>query len=71
MPRIIISKLPHAEQSGDWHDKPLRWQAAGPGSELFKFATKAGAQLWRKCRRMAGTQAGAMTLFLNTDPNTY
>lgn len=68
MPSIVISRLPRPEQSGDWHDKPLKWQAAGPGAELQKFATRKGAELYRKCRRMAGTQAGAFHLFLDS-PN--
>lgn len=53
--KITIEKLAHAEHHGDWHDKPTRWQAVGPGDELQKFATKRNAQLWAKIRRRASS----------------
>jgi hypothetical protein len=51
MNKITVSKLERAEHSGDWHDKPLRWQVAGPGNELQKFPTKRWATFYAKIRR--------------------
>lgn len=53
--KLTISKLARPVQCGDWHDKPLRWQVAGPGTELQKFQTKAGATLYAKIRRRAAS----------------
>jgi hypothetical protein len=49
--KIIIEKLPHQERSGDWHDKPLRWRVAGPGSEAQKFSTKKEARSYKSIRQ--------------------
>lgn len=51
--KITIEKLPNPEHSGDWHDAPLRWIVKGPGTETQKFATKAHATLYRRCRRQS------------------
>ena len=52
---LTVSKLPHAEHSGDWHDKPLRW-IVSDGIECQKFSTKTAAlnfaSRWRKSATM-------------------
>lgn len=63
MTTIRIEKLERPEHQGDWHDKPLKWQAVGPGSEVQKFATKADATLYARIRRKFATQQEAISLF--------
>lgn len=49
--KITVSRLKHAEQCGDWHDKPLKWTASGPGTEVQKFSTRKDAEHYAKLRR--------------------
>jgi len=62
--KIQISKMERSEHQGDWHDKPLRWQAVGPDSELQKFSTKKEASLWAKIRRRATSQFEAFRTYV-------
>lgn len=62
--KLIISKLPRPEHCGDWHDKPLRWQVAGPDRELQKFSTKKDAMLYRRIRKHARDFNEASTAFV-------
>lgn len=55
MNKVTVTKMPRAELQGDWHDRPLKWQAAGPGTEIQKFPTKREANLYAKIRRKAGS----------------
>lgn len=52
------------EQSGDWHDEPLRWAVKGPGEELQKFSTYADAERYQNCRQRAKNQGEAIGYFL-------
>lgn len=49
---ICVSKLPRPEQCGDWHDKPLKWKATGPGEEVQKFVTRKEAERYAMLRSM-------------------
>jgi hypothetical protein len=81
-PKVTVSRLAHVEHHGDWHDKPTKWQAVGPvradgSTEVQKFATRAGAELYAKCRRNASSERDAHIAFANTaltgllaDPDT-
>lgn len=51
--KIEIEKLARPVQSGDWHDKPLKWGVAGPGVERQLFVTKKNAELYARIRRKA------------------
>lgn len=62
--RSVIGKLAHNVLAGDWHDKPLRWEVR-TGSERQLFSTRRDAALYARCRRMAGTESGAISLFLS------
>jgi hypothetical protein len=49
--KITVTKMEKPEQSGDWHDQPVRWQVNGPKTEVQKFSTKADATLYARLRR--------------------
>lgn len=63
----VISKLPHPEHHGDWHDKPCRWQVT-TGTEVQKFSTRADARLYAACRAAARTELDAGRAFLYGTP---
>ena len=60
---ITITKLAQPEPCGDWHDKPLRWQVEGPGTELQKFCTKADAKLYATIRSRSASFNAASSTF--------
>jgi len=62
--QITVSKLERAEYSGDWHDKPLKWAAVGPGAELQKFSTRREAESYARLRR-SRPEAQAIREFIN------
>ena len=64
--KLTITKLERAEHNGDWHDRPLRWQVAGPDNELQKFSTKAEATLYAKIRRASVDAAQASRHYGNS-----
>lgn len=49
--KIEVIKLDSPERCGDWHDKPLKWKAVGPGDEVQKFATRQEAETYAALRR--------------------
>jgi hypothetical protein len=63
--KSTITKLPHPEQCGDWHDKPLRW-AVRTGTELQKFSTKKEALLYKRLRRLHGSESAAGAAYIAT-----
>lgn len=63
--RSTITKLPHPEPCGDWHDKPMRW-AVRTGTELQKFSTKKDAMLYKRLRRLHGSESAATTAYIAT-----
>ena len=62
--KVTVERLQQVEHQGDWHDKPLKWKAVGPGSELQKFSTKEEAQAYAKIRRQTKDFATAHLAFL-------
>lgn len=62
---VNIEKLSRPEQSGDWHDKPLRWCVRGPGVEVQKFSTKKDALKYRSVRRKSFDFTAAVATFVN------
>lgn len=65
--KIAVSKLPTREFSGDWHDAPLKWQVAGPDTELQKFSTKREAQHYASIRRKSASFNEACATFGRTN----
>ena len=64
--RVVVRALAHALFAGDWHDKPLKWEAAGPGErERQCFATKKDATVYAKLRRDL-SERDAHTAYLDT-----
>jgi hypothetical protein len=63
--QFTIERLEHAEQSGDWHDKPLRWIARCVQDWVYtqKFSTRKEAEFWRKCVRSVSDFHAASRLF--------
>lgn len=59
-----ITKLPHPEHCGDWHDKPLRW-AVRTGLELQKFSTKKDALVYKRLRRLHGSKRAAHQAYVD------
>lgn len=51
--KLTIQKLASPVRSGDWHDKPMRWEVLG--AERQMFATKKNATLWAKLRKASGS----------------
>jgi len=49
--RFKIVKLRHPVPSGDWHDKPMKWEAQCLTDWVFtqKFVSKRDAKLWARC----------------------
>ena len=66
-PSSVVEKLPNGVCVGDWHDRPLHWLVR-TGLERQLFATRRDASLYAQCRRMAGTEHGAIQLFLSDWP---
>ncbi len=66
----IISRLERPEQSGDWHDKPLRWKVQ-TNNEVQKFATKKGAELYARIRRKATSDVEACHAFARVELATF
>lgn len=49
---------------GDWHDKPLRWKATGPGDEVQLFSTKRDATAYASIRRKSANFQTASAAFV-------
>ncbi len=50
--KFTLTKLAHPIHSGDWHDRPGKWQVNGPESEMQTgFPTRKEAEMYAKCRR--------------------
>jgi hypothetical protein len=60
----LVRKLKAPEQSGDWHDKPLKWEVYGPGKECQKFQTRVGARFYAMLRNAAKDQPSAIDTFV-------
>lgn len=60
-----ITKLDSPVHSGDWHDKPLRWEIKNELGERQLFSTKREAEQWRAIRNRSASFSDAMTSFLN------
>lgn len=56
---IKIVRLFKVEESGDWHDAPLKWKVEGPKLEVQKFATKKEATRYASIRRTSKDQTEA------------
>lgn len=64
MNTITITKLPHAEQHGDWHDKPLKWSVGrrrvrhknSLQKRMLRFTEKSGEAVMVNFRRSAPTR---------------
>jgi hypothetical protein len=56
MSKISIEKLPSPEHSGDWHDKPLKWQVFVANKPEFrqKFSTLRDCRLYARLVRTLG-----------------
>ena len=65
MNRVTVTKLERPEYAGDWHDKPLKWAAVGPGNEVQKFSTRRHAEKYASFRRRSFTESDAQTAYLN------
>jgi hypothetical protein len=61
--QITISKLPHPEHHGDWHDKLLRW-AVSRGAELQKFPTREEARIYASIRHRLATEQSAIKIYM-------
>lgn len=61
-----ITPIIPPEHSGDWHDKPLKWQVNGL-PEVQKFPTKKDARMWIRIRKKAPSFIEAMRVFLWVD----
>lgn len=62
--KITVSALDVPRHTGDWHDKPARWQAVGPGDELQIFSTKKDALKYATCRRRTDNATDATRAFI-------
>lgn len=63
--KFSIERLPYAEQSGDWHDKPVRWTARTETPFLTqKFPTRKEAELWARLCRKHGNFSDACHAFI-------
>jgi hypothetical protein len=62
--KITIAKLATEIHDGDWHDAPLRWQVAGPGTEIQNFSTKKDAMLYARIRRKSDSWQAASTQYV-------
>lgn len=62
-----ITPIIPPEHSGDWHDKPLKWQVNGL-PEVQKFCTKKDAQAWIRIRKKVSSFNEASVLWLKLYP---
>lgn len=60
---ITVEKMESEVQSGDWHDKPLKWEVKGPGNERQMFSTKADASKYASIRRKSSSFNEACSTF--------
>ncbi len=63
---VRVSRMDKPQASGDWHDKPVRWQVSGPGSEVQKFSSRKDARLYASIRRRAASQKEAGDEFVRS-----
>jgi len=63
---ISVMKLGFEINTGDWHDKPLRWAVIGPDGETQNFSTKADAIRYRRIRKKSASFADASREFVLT-----
>lgn len=61
--KIEVIKLDPPERSGDWHDKPPKWKAVGPGKEVQKFTIRKDAERYARLRRML-SENDAISIFV-------
>lgn len=61
--KVTVSRLPSSIGSGDWHDRPLRWMAKGPGREVQHFSTRKEADAYARIRRASGSEFEAVVTF--------
>ena len=62
--KVTVERLSRTEHQGDWHDKPLKWKAVGPGNEVQKFSTQKEATSYAKIRRQTKDFATALLAFI-------
>ena len=62
--KVTVERLQQVEHQGDWHDKPLKWKAVGPGNEVQKFSTQKEATSYAKIRRQTKDFATALLAFI-------
>lgn len=63
-PIVTVSRLPHVEQHGDWHDRPTRYIVEGPNGEVQKFSTKREAENYAIDRRRSDSQFAAIEAWM-------
>lgn len=56
---ITVSALATLVRSGDWHDKPLRYEVTGPLAEKMMFSTKRDAVTYASIRRRSASMVEA------------
>ena len=61
---VKVERLSQVEHQGDWHDKPLKWKAVGPGTEVQKFGTQKEATSYAKIRRQTKDFATAQLAWI-------
>lgn len=62
--QITVSQLPALIHEGDWHDRPLKWVATGPGDEHQNFSTKKDAMRFATLRRRSASFSEASRKFV-------
>lgn len=60
---VVVVALPAPIRSGDWHDKPLKWEVIGPGNEVQRFSTKKWALRYASIRRRSPDYSTASRAF--------
>jgi hypothetical protein len=50
--------------AGDWHDRPLRYEVLGPGSECQVFSTMREAKQYRAIRRRSLSEKEAIHAYV-------
>lgn len=67
-----VYELPQPEQSGDWHDRPLRWAAVEPNADanlgIQKFSTRREACSYRTIRSKSSTAQEATRQWIAASP---
>ena len=63
--KVRVDHMNTPRHEGDWHDKPLKRRAFGPGDELQLFSTKKEATLYARCRRASADAQQAQRNYLN------